>query len=64
MFELFQRGDGVSERITAIFDLAERGLDSATFNRIMTIMVDLRVDPNLAILIDDMVALEAFWFGG
>lgn len=54
----------MSERITAIFDLAERGLDSATFNRIMTIMVDLRVDPNLAILIDDMVALEAFWFGG
>lgn len=55
MSELFHGGSTVSERITAIFDLAERGLDSETFNRVMTIVVDLHVDPNVAMVLDGMM---------
>lgn len=55
MSELFHGGSAVSERINAIFDLAERGINSETFHRVMTIVVDLHVDPNMAMVLDGMM---------
>jgi hypothetical protein len=45
---LFTLDDGVAERIIAIYDLAGGGIDSATFARVMAIMVDLQVDADMA----------------